>query len=312
LDLPYSLRSLVFEYCSLSLSHRLINKRFSSFVLESIHSIRLNDWVDEDSFNKLAMWAVNVQCRMRNVKSMNLKDKYDDQELLPNRAKTLRFGDWKEITSKNIMELKGLRTYCLELPYAIKFDLSYLFGQRMVQLRFKGTSLSRSEFIKIEDLAHILNTVRELRVLEIPFCFSGLFRFLEHPERLEELRIAAISDNQLKGSKGSWTDLTPFENLTIFSCWYLDIAGSRKENNEVSFLFPSKLRELEVGCFIAVESLEKLPFELRYLKLIGSFYSYQIHKVPLVVLRWCFRFSRSWTFRRRLTFGRTWWSTCRI
>lgn len=41
------------------------------------------------------MWAVNVECRMKNVKNLVLRDKNDEQELLPNRAKTLKFGQWK-------------------------------------------------------------------------------------------------------------------------------------------------------------------------------------------------------------------------
>ena len=41
-----------------------------------MHSIRLKDEVDEGSFNRLAMWAVNVECRMRNVRSVNLRDRY--------------------------------------------------------------------------------------------------------------------------------------------------------------------------------------------------------------------------------------------
>ena len=95
LELPISIREQIFVYCRLSLEHRLINKKFSNFILESIHSIKLKDEVDEISFNKLAMWAVNVKCRMKNVRKINLKDRYDDEELVFNRAKSLRFGDWK-------------------------------------------------------------------------------------------------------------------------------------------------------------------------------------------------------------------------
>lgn len=74
-DIPLSLRAIILEYCRISLEMRLVNKKFSSFVLESIHSIRLKDEIDEASFNKLAMWAVNVECRMRNVKNITLRDK---------------------------------------------------------------------------------------------------------------------------------------------------------------------------------------------------------------------------------------------
>ena len=59
------------------------------------------------------MWAVNVECRMKNVRKINLKDKYEDEELVYNKSKTLRFGSWKEITTRNILEIKGLKTYCI-------------------------------------------------------------------------------------------------------------------------------------------------------------------------------------------------------
>jgi hypothetical protein len=54
-----------------------------------------------------------VECRMKNVKNIELMDKYEQQELVKERAKTLKFGNWKEITTKNITQLKGLRIYCL-------------------------------------------------------------------------------------------------------------------------------------------------------------------------------------------------------
>ena len=73
----------------------------------------MKDYIDELSFNKLAKWAVNVECKMRNVRSISLKDQFCDEELVINRAKTLKFGEWKDITSKNITEIKGLRTYCI-------------------------------------------------------------------------------------------------------------------------------------------------------------------------------------------------------
>jgi hypothetical protein len=41
---------------------------------------------------------------------------------------------------KNCGQLKGLRIYLLEIPYQIKFDLSFLFGIRMVELRLKSNS----------------------------------------------------------------------------------------------------------------------------------------------------------------------------
>lgn len=36
------------------------------------------------------------------------------------------------MTSKNALQLKGLRIYALEMCYHVKFDLTHLFGIRMV------------------------------------------------------------------------------------------------------------------------------------------------------------------------------------
>jgi hypothetical protein len=55
-----SLLENIFQYCKLNLKLRLVNKKFSSYVLKNIHSLKLNEHIDEATFNKLAMWAVNV------------------------------------------------------------------------------------------------------------------------------------------------------------------------------------------------------------------------------------------------------------
>jgi hypothetical protein len=112
-DLSSGIIDLIFEFCTLSLDMRVISRGFSGYVLKNIRSIKLKDEVDDKSFNKLSKWAVEVDCRMKNVKNLDLSDKYEQQELVKNRAKTLKFGNWKEITSKNILQLKGLRIYCL-------------------------------------------------------------------------------------------------------------------------------------------------------------------------------------------------------
>lgn len=114
---------------------------------------------------------------MKNVRNIELSDKYEQQELIKGRAKTLRFGGWREISAKNIMQLKGLRIFCLEIPYFIKFDLSQLFGLRLVELRLKSPQFTgtRCEFVKTEDLLYLLKTIKDLRVLELPYATSDLF-----------------------------------------------------------------------------------------------------------------------------------------
>jgi hypothetical protein len=123
MDLPVTLLDSIFEYCQFSLNLRVINKKFSEYILKNILNIRLRDEIDEISFNKLCKWAVNVECRMKNVKSIDLSDRYEQQALVRNRAKTLKFGGWKEMTARNASQLKGLRIYCLEIPYQIKFEM---------------------------------------------------------------------------------------------------------------------------------------------------------------------------------------------
>jgi hypothetical protein len=54
----------------------------------------------------------------------------------------------------------------------------------MVELRLKGAPLAKNEFIRSEDIAHILKTIKELKVLELPYCCSNLFGLIEHPKRL--------------------------------------------------------------------------------------------------------------------------------
>jgi len=58
---------------------------------------------------------------MKNVKNIDLLDRYEQQVLIKNQAKTLRFGAWKDMAARNAQQLKGLRIYCLEIPYQIKF-----------------------------------------------------------------------------------------------------------------------------------------------------------------------------------------------
>ena len=82
-------------------------------MLKNLHSLKLNDFIDESTFNKLAAWAVNVDCKMVNIRNIELKERFEEQELVRNKAKTLKFGGWKEITARNITQLKGLRTYCI-------------------------------------------------------------------------------------------------------------------------------------------------------------------------------------------------------
>lgn len=129
--------------------------------------------------------------------------------MVKGRAKTLRFGNWKEITAKNILQLKGLRIFCLEIPYGIKFDLSNLFGLRLVELRLKANQITnnRSEFVKTEDLLYLLKTIKDLRVLELPYANTELISSIESPKKMTELKIYYLNDNC---KDDSWKDMSKY------------------------------------------------------------------------------------------------------
>jgi hypothetical protein len=42
----------------------------------------------------------------------------------------------------------------------MKFDLSNLYGQRMVELRLKGAPFAKNDFIKMESICYILKNIR--------------------------------------------------------------------------------------------------------------------------------------------------------
>lgn len=102
-----------------------------------------------------------------------------------------------------------MRIYCLEIPYNIKFDLSNLFGLRLVELRLKASQItnSRSEFVKTEDLLYLLKTIKDLRVLELPYANTDLIASIENPKKMTELKIYYLSDNC---KDDTWKDLNKF------------------------------------------------------------------------------------------------------
>ena len=142
---------------------RLVSKQFSQFVLKSIGSLRFREEVDQHTFNKLAKYAVNVQGRMKNVRNLSLLDQFDRVALEKNYAKSLYFGNWKQISSRNIQQIKHLRIYLLEIPYSIKFEFPVLFGLRLVHLRLKGRHLTqRNLSVKDEDVLKFIKVNRSL------------------------------------------------------------------------------------------------------------------------------------------------------
>ena len=66
----------ILSYCTLTLDMRVISRRFSDHILKNISCIKLADEIDERTFNKLAKWAVEVECRMKNVRNVELSDRF--------------------------------------------------------------------------------------------------------------------------------------------------------------------------------------------------------------------------------------------
>lgn len=48
-------------------------------MLRNITTLTLHDEVDEQTFNKLAKYAVNIKGRLKNVRSIELIDIHDDR-----------------------------------------------------------------------------------------------------------------------------------------------------------------------------------------------------------------------------------------
>lgn len=133
--------------------------------------------------------------------------------------------------------------------------------------------------MRTQDLAYLLKTIKDLRVLEVPFANSDLLAAIEQPRKMIEIRMYYLSDN-LK--EEAWKDFSRFDNLRILSIWMLDRFGAKKEDHEVAFKWPETLTELEIGHFIAKESLEKLPLSLESLKLVGeNFYNSHVESVSM-------------------------------
>jgi hypothetical protein len=101
----------------------LVSKNFDRFVLKNIKGLNFLDEIDEQTFNKLAKYVPNIRGRLKNVRNLELIDLYPTEpDLEKNRAKSLYFGEWKEMSKKNMHQVKGLRVHTLEMPYQIKFD----------------------------------------------------------------------------------------------------------------------------------------------------------------------------------------------
>ena len=124
--------------CPLNL--RILSKKFSDLALSSIRYIRLHGEVDERSFKLLTKRAMRISCRMKNVKDIGHFVNFSEEgRIEKSNSRWLDFTKWREMTAKNVDQLKGIRLYCLAIPYTVSFASISLIGLKLVYLKVKGS-----------------------------------------------------------------------------------------------------------------------------------------------------------------------------
>ena len=150
---------------------RVLNKKLSEFVLLGLKRVILQDEVDEATFKKLTKHAFYVECRMKNVREIDHFTNFsEDGPINPNNSRWLNFSKWREMSAKNIDQLKGLRLYCLEIPYLIKFESSSLIGLKLVCLKLKAIGKGVQQHnpnITDANITMLVNLCTHLTMLEI-------------------------------------------------------------------------------------------------------------------------------------------------
>ena len=81
LMIPPELLKKIFDYTQIELRQRLISKNFDRFVLRNIKSLNFMGEVDDATFNKLAKYVPNIRGKLKNVRSIELIDLYNEPEL---------------------------------------------------------------------------------------------------------------------------------------------------------------------------------------------------------------------------------------
>lgn len=132
------------------------------------------------------------------MKNVSLANRYDDQKLEKNRAKSLMFGNWKEVSARNIEQLKDLSIYCLQLPYSIKFDLSHLLEFKLAELRLVGHQVTVKNFnVKDEHILSMINHCKSLRTVEVAYASTKLITGIKDRHKMIEIKIGTINwDNE--------------------------------------------------------------------------------------------------------------------
>jgi hypothetical protein len=86
---------------------------------------------------------------------------------------------------------------------------------------------------------YLLKTIKDLRVLELPYANSDLLTLIENPKKMVEIQIYYLNDNM---KDDSWKDLTKFESLKIFTLWITEKLGVKKDNHEITLKLPEGLK----------------------------------------------------------------------
>ena len=49
--------------------------------------------------------------------------------------------------------------------------------------------------VKTEDLVYLIKTIKDLRVLELPYCNSDLLTAIDQPKKMTEIKVYFMNDN---------------------------------------------------------------------------------------------------------------------
>jgi hypothetical protein len=195
-NLPMEVFKMIMGFvgeCPLSL--RVLSRKISDFVLSGIKRMRLNDEIDEECFKKLTKNALYVECRMKNIKDIghftNLSEEGPIDRL---NSRWLNFSKWKEMTMRHIDQLKGLRFYCLEIPYGVKFESQCLIALKLVCLKLKGSKTVQLRNPNIQDahIALLVNTCQYLTMLQIGCVGDEFLDSIKNPQKMLMLKIGTL------------------------------------------------------------------------------------------------------------------------
>lgn len=193
-------------------------------------------------------------------------------------SRWLNFSKWREVSAKNIDQLKGLRLYCLELPYALKFESQCLIGLKLVCLKLKGNSKGvqqRNSNITDANIVMMINLCPHLTMLEIACVGQDLLEGIKQPQKMIMLRIGTLELSRTPSTSSiPWYDLRTFsslEDLSVKHCVDHQQRAIGELPSSSIMNFPSALKRLKLGAFANIPTLmNDLPAGMEEFSLAGD------------------------------------------